>query len=91
MQLFLDSAIVEEIQFALEYFDIDGITTNPRHVQVSGKPFMTVIREIAELVEGTDKTVSVEVNPHFTEYEDILPEARKPFARQGCSAPPMVS
>ena len=77
MQLFLDSAIVEEIQFALDYFNIDGITTNPRHVQVSGKPFMTVIREIAELVEGTDKTVSVEVNPHFTEYEDILPEARK--------------
>ena len=77
MKFFLDSAIVDEVKFALEYFDIDGVTTNPRHVQVSGKPFMTVIREIADLVEGTDKTISVEVNPHYTEFDDIVGEARK--------------
>jgi transaldolase len=77
MKFFLDSAIVDQIQFALEYYNIDGITTNPRHVQVSGKPFMTVIREIAKLVEGTDKPVSVEVNPHFTDYNEIIKEAEK--------------
>lgn len=76
MKFFLDSALVEEIQHALEYFDIDGVTTNPRHVAVSGKPFMTAIREIAELVSGTEKTVSVEVNPHFTGYDEIVAEAR---------------
>ena len=63
MQFFLDSAITSEIEYALDTFNIDGITTNPRHVQVSGKPFLSVIREIARLVEGTEKTVSVEVNP----------------------------
>ena len=77
MKFFLDSAIVDEIKYALEYFDIDGITTNPRHIQVSGKPFLTAIEEIATLVEGTSKTVSVEVNPHFTTYEEIITEARK--------------
>jgi transaldolase len=77
MKFFLDSAKVDEIEYALDAFDIDGITTNPRHVQVSGKPFMTVIKEIANLVEGTDKTVSVEVNPHFMTYEEMLPEAEK--------------
>jgi transaldolase len=77
MQFFLDSAHVEEIKYALDSFDIDGITTNPRHVQASGKPFLTVIREIAKLVEGTQKTVSVEVNPHFMTYEEMLPEAEK--------------
>ena len=77
MQFFLDSAHVHEISYALESFNIDGITTNPRHVQTSGKPFMTVIREIAKLVEGTEKTVSVEVNPHFMTYEEMLPEAEK--------------
>jgi transaldolase len=77
MQFFLDSAHVHEISYALESFNIDGVTTNPRHVQVSGKPFMTVIREIARLVEGTEKTVSVEVNPHFMTYEEMLPEAEK--------------
>ena len=77
MKFFLDSAIVEEIQYALNAFDIDGVTTNPRHVQVSGKPFLTVIQEIARLVEGTDKTISVEVNPHYMNYEEIVPEAEK--------------
>jgi transaldolase len=77
MQFFLDSAITSEIEYALNSFNIDGITTNPRHVQVSGKPFMTVIREIAKLVEGTEKTVSVEVNPHFMTYEEMMPEAEK--------------
>jgi transaldolase len=77
MQFFLDSALVDEIEYALDAFNIDGITTNPRHVQVSGKPFLTVIREIARLVEGTQKTVSVEVNPHFMIYEEMIPEAEK--------------
>lgn len=77
MQFFLDSAKVEEIEYALDAFNIDGVTTNPRHVQVSGKPFMTVIKEIAKLVEGTDKTVSVEVNPHFMTYEEMMPEGEK--------------
>jgi transaldolase len=77
MKFFLDSALVNEIEYALDAFNIDGVTTNPRHVQVSGKPFLAVIREIAKLVEGTEKTVSVEVNPHFMTYEQMLPEARK--------------
>ena len=38
---------------------------------------MTVIKEIATLVEGTEKTVSVEVNPHFMTYEEIIREAEK--------------
>jgi transaldolase len=77
MKFFLDSALVDEIKYALDAFNIDGITTNPRHVQVSGKPFLTVIREIAKLVDGTEKTVSVEVNPHFMTSEEMVPEAEK--------------
>jgi len=77
MQFFLDSAITSEIEYALDTFNVDGITTNPRHVQASGKPFLTVIREIARLVEGTEKTVSVEVNPHFVTYAEMMPEAEK--------------
>jgi transaldolase len=77
MQFFLDSAHVDEIKYAMETFVIDGVTTNPRHIQASGKPFLTVIAEIARLVEGTQKTVSVEVNPHYINYEEMLPEAEK--------------
>ncbi len=77
MKFFLDSAHVNEIEYALKMWNIDGITTNPRHVQTSGKPFMTVIREIGGLVAGTNKTVSVEVNPHHTEYERMVAEGEK--------------
>ncbi|MBL7162575.1 MAG: transaldolase [Anaerolineales bacterium] len=77
MKFFLDSAITDEIAYALDTFDIDGVTTNPRHVQVSGKPFMTVIQEIAKLVEGTEKTVSVEVNPHIMDADKMVAEAEK--------------
>jgi len=77
MKFFLDSALTEEIAYAIDVFDIDGVTTNPRHVQVSGKPFTVVIKEIAALVEGTDKTVSVEVNPHIMETDAMIAEAEK--------------
>ncbi len=77
MKLFLDSAITEEIAHALDMWDMDGLTTNPRHVMVSGKPFRTVIAEIAEIVAGTDKPVSVEVNPHFTDADEIVKQGRE--------------
>ena len=77
MKFFLDSAHVHEIAHALEYWDLDGVTTNPRHVQASGKPFLAVIQEIGCLFAGTDKTVSVEVNPHHTDYKEMVKEGEK--------------
>jgi transaldolase len=77
MKFFLDSALADEIAYALDSFDIDGITTNPRHVQVSGKTFMQAIKDIAPLVEGTDKTVSVEVNPHIMDTDQMIAEGEK--------------
>jgi transaldolase len=74
MKLFLDSAKTNEIKHALAMWDVDGITTNPRHVRDSGKSFHFVIDEIAELVGGTDKPVSVEVNPHLTDWKQIVAE-----------------
>lgn len=77
MKFFLDSAMADEVAYALDTFDIDGITTNPRHVQVSGKTFMEAIKDIAVLVEGTDKTVSVEVNPHIMDPDQMVVEGEK--------------
>lgn len=77
MKFFLDSALVDEIAHALELWDIDGVTTNPRHVSVAGKPFLTTIHEIAGLFEGTDKAVSVEVNPHHDDPVDMVTEGQE--------------
>jgi len=82
MKFFLDSAIVDEIQYALEVWDIDGVTTNPKHVQTSGKPLMSVIKEIGDMFADYEhKTVSVQTNPHnHGDYKAIVEEAQK-FAR----------
>lgn len=80
MKFFLDSALTKEIEYALDMWDIDGVTTNPRHVQAAGKPFLSVIKDLAAMFSGfgpEQKTVSVEVNPHFTDYQDMVVEARK--------------
>ncbi len=77
MKFFLDSAEVHEVEQAIDRWNIDGVTTNPRHVQTSGKPFLTVIKELGKLVEGTDKTVSVEVSPHMDDWEAMVAEGEK--------------
>ena len=77
MKFFLDSARPDEIRLAMESLAIDGVTTNPRHVQAAGKPFLTTLGEIAALVEGHPLTVSVEVNPHHTEAEAMAAEGER--------------
>lgn len=83
MKYFLDSAKMDEIKYAYETFGIDGVTTNPRHIMVSGKPFLTAITDIAEWIEaegltGYDKfPVSVEINPHIDDAEEMIAEAKR--------------
>ncbi|MCR5079072.1 MAG: transaldolase [Bacilli bacterium] len=83
MKYFLDSAKLDEIDRAYRDYAIDGVTTNPRHIQNSGKPFLTAITDIANWIkenhlEGKDVfPVSVEINPHLEKAEDMVKEARK--------------
>ena len=83
MKYFLDSAKMDEIREAYETFGIDGVTTNPRHIQASGKPFLTAITDIAnwirqEGIEGYEKfPVSVEINPHIDDADTMVAEAKK--------------
>ncbi len=83
MKYFLDSAKLDEIKLAYETFGIDGVTTNPRHIMLSGKPFLTAITDIADWIkseglEGYEKfPVSVEINPHLEKAEDMVAEAQK--------------
>ena len=82
MKYFLDSARLDEIRTAYETFGIDGVTTNPRHIMLSGKPFLTAIGDIAGWVraEGLDGyerfPVSVEIDPRLSRAEDMIAAAR---------------
>lgn len=78
MKYFLDSAKIDEIREAYETFGIDGVTTNPNHIMNSGKPFLTVLGELAEFVkekdiEGWEKfPISVEINPHLDDADEMV-------------------
>ncbi|AEB07202.1 Transaldolase [Coriobacterium glomerans PW2] len=78
MKFFLDSAKIDEIREARDTFGIDGVTTNPKHVMNSGKPFLTVVNELAAEFKGhPDFPISVEINPHLETAADIVDGAEK--------------
>ena len=83
MKYFLDSAKLDEIKEAYHSFGIDGVTTNPKHIMNSGKPFLTAINDIAnwvkeEGIEGYEKfPVSVEINPHIEDADEMIKAARE--------------
>lgn len=78
MKYYLDSAKIDEIREAYDTFGIDGITTNPNHIMNSGKPFYTVIQELADFVKeknilGWEKfPISVEINPYLDTVEEMV-------------------
>ena len=70
MQIFLDSAEIEEIKKVNDLGLLDGVTTNPSLIAKSGRNFKEVIKEITDCVKGP---VSAEVIA--CDYEGILKEA----------------
>lgn len=78
MKFFLDSAKIEEIRYAYKNWAIDGVTTNPRHIMTSGKPFLTVLEELATEFKNVENfPISVEINPHLTDPEEMIAEGKK--------------
>jgi transaldolase len=58
MKFFIDTADTAEIRDLAATGLVDGVTTNPSLVAKSGRPFLEVVREICDIVEGP---VSAEV------------------------------
>ncbi|HDP80882.1 MAG TPA: transaldolase [Spirochaetes bacterium] len=77
MKYFLDSAKIDEIVYAFENWGFDGVTTNPNHILNSGKPFDTVVKELAERFKGTDFSISIEINPWLEKADEMAAEAKR--------------
>jgi transaldolase len=62
MQLFIDTAKVDEIRTAAAWGILDGVTTNPSHIAATGRPFEDVLAEIFSIVDGpiSVETVSLD-------------------------------
>jgi transaldolase len=70
MKFFADTAEISELRELAETGLLDGVTTNPSLVHKSGRDFLQVVREIAELVSGP---VSAEVVA--LDYDGMMREA----------------
>jgi transaldolase len=70
MKFFADTAEISDIRELADAGLLDGVTTNPSLVHKSGRNFLEVVREIAEIVSGP---VSAEVVA--LDYDGMLREA----------------
>lgn len=52
MQLFIDTANIEQIRTAYSWGILDGVTTNPTHIAATGRDFDAVLDEIFKVVDG---------------------------------------
>lgn len=72
MEFFIDTGDINEIKEAYSWGFIDGVTTNPSLVAKTGVDQKTLIKNIAEIVEGP---ISAEVIA--TEAEGMIAEGRE--------------
>jgi len=72
MEFFIDTAKVDEIKEAQSWGIVDGVTTNPTKLAQAGRPFMEVVEEICQMIDGP-----VSVEAVSTQAPQIIEEARK--------------
>lgn len=74
MEIFIDSASIEEIKEAASWGVLDGVTTNPSLVSKEKKSFHTLIREICEIVRGpvSAEVVSLKAPDMIAEAKDLV-------------------
>ena len=71
MKLFIDTANIDDIREAHLLGVIDGVTTNPTLVSKEGKDFISIIKEICQIVDGP-----ISVEAVSTDAQGMLKEAR---------------
>ena len=74
MELYIDTANIEEIRKAAGLGVLDGVTTNPSLVAKEGVDFHTRLREICAVVSGpvSAEVVSVEHDGMIAEADELL-------------------
>ena len=77
MKFFIDTANVDEIRRANDMGVIAGVTTNPSLIAKEGRDYATVLKEIAEIVDGP---ISGEVKATTEDAEGMIREGREIYA-----------
>lgn len=72
MEIFIDTANVNEIREVESWGIISGVTTNPSLIAKEGRDFIEVVKEIASIVDGPISAEVVSLN-----HEGMVEEARE--------------
>ncbi len=72
MKFFVDTADVNDIRELNDTGLLDGVTTNPSLIKKSGRDFLEVVAEIAEIVDGPVSAETIALD-----HETMLKEGRK--------------
>ncbi len=69
MKFFIDTANLDDIKKGVEMGMVDGVTTNPSLVAKEDKPFVEILKEICEVVDGpvSAEVVSLDADGMFEE------------------------
>ena len=77
MKFFIGTANIEEIRKANDMGVIAGVTTNPSLIAKEGRDYATVLKEIAQIVDGP---ISGEVKATTEDAEGMIEEGRAIYA-----------
>ena len=98
MDIFIDTANIDEIKEAASWGVIAGVTTNPSLIAKEGRDHKTVIDEITQIVEGpiSIETVSLDAEGMIKEAHDFVtwsPHAviKVPMTEEGMKAVSQLS
>ena len=78
MKFFIDTANVEEIKKANDMGIICGVTTNPSLIVKEGRDFITVVKEITDIVDGPISAEVISLNA-----EEMVTEAVELYEKIG--------
>lgn len=73
MQLIIDSANLDDIRELVDYYPIDGVTTNPSIIVKEKKNFLQLLEEIREVI-GCNRELFVQTLADHA--EEIVKEAK---------------
>lgn len=87
MKLIIDDADVSAIRRLVEYYPVDGVTTNPSILAKAGRPPFEVLREIREVI-GDERELHAQVVAR--DAEGMVADGRRIVAELGSNTFPKV-
>jgi transaldolase len=74
MKFFIDTANIEEIKKGLALGMVDGVTTNPSLVAKEPRPFLEILKEICQLVDGpvSAEVISLDADGMVAEARELV-------------------